>query len=120
LYYQKQRVTSTTTLPAVTASNIGLVATATNFAVGDRGCFPLIGAAAATQTATVQLVLQGGSGTLTAAAINTDYGAYVTLLCATSGTCCTTNLCNTSAMSRVEVSFGAMFMSTLAMFLWKL
>ena len=53
-------MTASTTVPAVTASNIGLIATATNFASSDKGCMPLIGAAAATQTATVQIVLQGG------------------------------------------------------------
>jgi len=38
-----------------------------------------------------------------------DYAAMTSLLCTTSGTCCTTDLCNT--MSRIEMSFAAMLMS---------
>ncbi len=38
-----------------------------------------------------------------------DYSSVTLLLCLTSGTCCNTDLCNT--MSRIEMSFVAMFMS---------
>ena len=38
-----------------------------------------------------------------------DYGILTSLLCSTAGTCCATDLCNT--MSRIEMSFVAMFMS---------
>ena len=110
-------MTASTTVPAVTASNIGLIATANNFASSDKGCMPLIGAAAATQTATVQIVLQGGSGALTAAAIQTDYGLYVTLLCSTSGSCCTTNLCNSaSGNGKIQMNFVALVSTTLMFF----
>jgi hypothetical protein len=44
-----------------------------------------------------------------------DYGSVALLLCSTSGTCCTTNLCNT--MNRIEMNFVAMLMSmALALF----
>ena len=105
-------MTSATTLPTATATN-GLAATATNFVVGDRGCLPLMGtsAQAATQTATVQLVLgQIASGTLTGAIANTDYGAYIQLLCSTSGTCCTTNLCNGSG--KIQMNLATTFISS--------
>jgi len=38
-----------------------------------------------------------------------DYAAMTSLLCSTSGTCCTTDLCN--AMSRVQMSFVSIVMS---------
>jgi hypothetical protein len=68
--------------------------------------FPL----ALPQTATQQLALGQEE-----ASIVSDYALVVRLLCATSGTCCTTDLCN--AMRRVDTSFVAMFMSkALALF----
>jgi len=38
-----------------------------------------------------------------------DYSRVTLLLCSTSGTCCTTDLCNT--MSRIEMSFVGITMS---------
>ncbi len=68
------------------------------------------------QGTAAQLTLGSGSAA-TADKIAADYAAAVLLLCSTKGTCCTTNLCNTNAMSRVEMSFGAMIMTmTLALF----
>ena len=52
-----------------------------------------MGTAAATQTQTQYLKLTS-TGTFAAADAQTDIGAYFTLLCSTSGTCCYTSLCN--------------------------
>jgi len=72
---------------------------------GDRGCFPNLGLAAALQTTTQQLslVMVGMGGSFA------DLTRVGLLFCSTSGTCCTTDLCNT--MSRIEMSFVAMLMS---------
>lgn len=52
---------------------------------------------AQTQSQTQYLKLAATSGTtLTGSGVWTDYGAYITLLCSTSGTCCSTSLCNAS------------------------
>ena len=84
---------------------------AASLAAGDRGCLPgvaTVGADGRPQTGSVQLLLeQGDEADIDGVA--TDYAAVVTLLCSTSGQCCITNLCN--SMSRIEMSFVAMFMS---------
>jgi hypothetical protein len=100
---------------------LGLLApSATNFAAGDRGCLPAVAASGAAdvpstlQATNVQLVLGTAASATTDVAAG-DYALAVRLLCSTSGTCCTTDLCNT--MSRIQMSFLAMFMSiTLALF----
>jgi hypothetical protein len=72
---------------------------------GDRGCLPIVGFSAALQTTTQELTLQiaGMGGGLA------EYSRVVLLLCKTSGTCCTTDLCNT--MSRIEMSSASMIIS---------
>ncbi len=120
----KQRATAaiaTTDFPQAGTGDIGLARPAAGLVSGDRGCLPAVAAAAnaAAQSATVQLTLPLGSTVVAATAFNVahDYAAVTLLLCSTKGTCCTTNLCNTNAMSRVEMSFGAMIMAmTLALF----
>jgi hypothetical protein len=66
------------------------------------------------QTTAQQLTIAvAGGGDINA--VITDYSLLTRLLCSTSGTCCTTDLCNT--MNRIEMSFLAMFMSiALALF----
>ncbi len=102
----------TTAFPGVSAANeptgTGLVQPTTALVAGDRGCFPEFGDVAATQAADAQLVLEEG-GVVEDTGISTDLVKVVRLLCTTSGTCCTTDLCN--SMSRIEMSFVAMFMS---------
>ena len=89
----------------------GLQLPAAGLIASDRGCRP--GVAAGTtetaQTSSVQLLLARGTGTVSVTSVLSDYSAMTTLLCQTSGLCCITNLCNT--MSRVEMSFVAMFMT---------
>jgi hypothetical protein len=94
-YLKKKTVTSTTTLPTPQADGSGLSQTAINFSIGDRGCLPLMASTARTQTQQLQLLLGPGSAaTQTISSLTTDYSAYITLLCSTSGTCCNTDLCN--------------------------
>ena len=100
---------SATTLPTASANGIGLVATTQNFAIGDRGCLPSIGTSAQLQSQTQTLILAAGTGTLTGTGIWTDYGAYLTLLCSTSGTCCASSLCNSALIYKFNGYFGFLF-----------
>jgi hypothetical protein len=68
----------------------------------------VVGALNVAQTALVPLTIGVGPGVSVFNA-PADYALVTRLLCTTSGTCCTTDLCN--AMSRVEMSFAAMLMS---------
>ncbi len=109
---KKQKATqgiATTSFPQ-SAGGIGLVQPTTALVAGDRGCFPTYAADgdAATQAAATQLALAQGV-VATPAGTSTDYIQAYVLLCLTSGTCCTTDLCNT--MSRIEMSFVPMLMS---------
>ncbi len=70
----------------------------------------MLGNAPLLQTPSQQLTLGPGSAPdATPEGVSTDLVQAVRLLCTTSGTCCTTDFCNT--MSRIEMSFVAMFMS---------
>ncbi len=89
-------------------ATIGLLRPTTDLVAGDRGCFPEFGDDAATQAAGAQLILEEGAA-VTDTGISTNLVQVVRLLCTTSGTCCTTDLCN--SMSLIEMSFVAMFMS---------
>ncbi len=117
----KQRATAaiaTTDFPATGV--IGLAQPGAGLVSGDRGCLPAVAAAGgyAAQTTTSQLTISLGSTVVAGTAFNVahDYASLTLLLCSTKGTCCTMNLCNTNAMSRVEMSFGAMIMAmTLAL-----
>jgi hypothetical protein len=107
--YFQQRATSakaTTQFPTA-GQTVGLTA-------GDRGCLPAVYIGPnLPQTATQQLTF--GQEEADAGAIVADYALVVRLLCATSGTCCTTDLCN--AMSRIHMSVVAILMSiALALF----
>ena len=109
MFILKQKTTTaiaTTSFPAT-----GLVVPlAPNFVAGDRGCLPAVstGATSTLQTNGVQLAL-GTVGGATTDVVAADYALATLLLCSTSGTCCTTDLCN--AMSRIEMSLITMFMS---------
>jgi len=80
----------------VTAPNPGLSA-------NDKGCLPNWGAATQkSQTTTQQMVLQvtaAGTG-LT---LQADLVSLYTIFCVTSGTCCHTNLCNTSNIGKINL-----------------
>ena len=102
-------MTSATTLPTASANGVGLVATTQNFAIGDRGCLPSISTTAQLQTQTQTLILAAGTGTLTGTGVWTDYGAYLTLLCSTSGTCCATSLCNSANKFNGYLNFQFLF-----------
>jgi len=104
-----------------TTASIGLLQPDAGLIAGDRGCLPTVStdATKTAQTISAQLVL----GQIVAApligrsavGVAADYGTMTSLLCSTSGVCCTTNLCN--SMSRVEMSLAAMLMSmALALF----
>ena len=78
------------------------------FVAGDRGCLPIIlNSAAAPQSTSDPLTLTPLNG-FTFASVGNDYGNWVYLLCSTSGTCCTTNLCNASG--RIEMNLATAFM----------
>jgi hypothetical protein len=68
----------------------------------------VVGALNVAQTALVPLTIGVGTG-VTPINAPADYALVTRLLCTTSGTCCTTDLCNT--MSRVEMSFVSIVMS---------
>ncbi len=113
----KQKATQAIALGAFpqAAGGAGLTQPAAGLIAGDRGCLPTVvanGAADLPQTATTPLRLPLGANANTAAAaltVASDQAAVATLLCATSGQCCITDLCN--SMSRIEMSFVAMIMS---------
>jgi hypothetical protein len=99
---------------ANTATGTGLLLPTTGLVAGDRGCLPAVDGTFASQATTSQLTLATAGG-VTNTGLASDYALAIRLLCSTSGTCCTTDLCNT--MSRIEMSFVAMFMSiALALF----
>ncbi len=103
---------ATSAIATAAFPNTGLTRPASGLIAGDRGCLPVGAGTAAAQTTTAQLALAIGG---TPANQISDYGSVTTLLCTTSGVCCTTDLCNT--MSRIQVSFVAMLMSiALALF----
>ena len=84
-------------LPTPQADGSGLTDTMiTNFGVKDRGCLPIMSSSTKTQAQTQQLLLGPGKGTTSITSLQTDYGAYITLLCSASGICCSTGLCNGS------------------------
>ena len=55
--------------------------------VGDKGCLPVIGNTAVTQSITSQFILPNSIGTSEAADL-------IMRMCVTHGLCCTKNLCN--------------------------
>ncbi len=76
--------------------------TATGLVAGDRGCLPILGAAAA-QTTSAQMTLVAHTGAaigvaagVASDAVFADYGLIVTVLCSTHGVCCSTFNCNSS------------------------
>ena len=108
----KQKTTTAIATTSFPTNAAGLVAPLTpNFVAGDRGCLPAVGAAntaSSLQATNAQLTLGAANGATTDV-VAANYAQATVLLCSTSGTCCTTDLCNT--MSRVEMSFVAMFVT---------
>ena len=101
-----------------TTASIGLLQPDAGLIAGDRGCLPTVStdATKTAQTISAQLVLgQDVIVERSVVGVAADYGTMTSLLCSTSGVCCTTNLCN--SMSKVEMSLAAMLMSmALALF----
>ena len=96
--------------PATTPDTGLTPVTGTQFRAGDRGCLPIIlNSAAASQLKNRPLTLVPLTGFNLASVFN-DYGNWVDLLCSTSGTCCTTNLCNPSG--RIEMNLATAFLSS--------
>ncbi len=111
----KQKATSS--IAATSFPNTGLTQPTLGLVAGDRGCLPTVSdfTDAILQTAKAQLTLMPSMIALPNN-LNVDYAAVNLLLCSTSGTCCTTDLCNT--MSRVEMSFAFITMSIALALLW--
>ncbi len=106
IYYKTQKATKTIATASFPTTTNGISQPTSGLVAGDRGCLPTPGAAFIAQKTTQQLTLANGADFT---AFATDYGSLTYLLCSTSGVCCTTDLCNT--MSRIEMSFVAMFVS---------
>ena len=101
--------------PAVTAGGLGLAAfTGTQFIVGDRGCLPAINTLQSLQT-TIAPLNVAATVTFTPQGVLSDYGNWATLLCSTSGTCCSKNNCNSGG--RIQINLASAFLSTAFMFI---
>jgi len=87
----------------------------TNFGVEDRGCLPVMAANPQLQTQSKQLLFGPGTGTLSITSLQKDYGAYIDLLCSTSGTCCSTSFCNSSRMLSASQNGLTFYLSVLSL-----
>ena len=89
-----QKTTLATVLPTTSSSTGGLaLSSLTNYAIGDKGCLPILGATTTQQSASAQTVI-AFTGTAVAANVQSDVGSMYNLLCFTSGVCCFTSYCN--------------------------
>ncbi len=84
---------------AFTPQTVGFLFTA--LSATDKGCFPSYGRVGIPQTLTAQGIIGSsvgptGAAAVDAAGIQTGLVSVFNSLCVVSGTCCTTNLCNSS------------------------
>lgn len=109
----KQRIT--TAITGGTLANFGVGANNfvaatpsfffSNFQAGDKGCYPTFGHTGRLQTLTNTGIINSVAiaGATFGTNIGQDLNNLASQLCVISGTCCTTDLCNTSNIKKINI-----------------